>query len=49
MAERCPASFDETMISGHLDGELTQAAEQKVEILTAKTTDATAEPFDDDA
>ena len=32
MAERCPASFDETMISGHLDGELTQAAEQKVRI-----------------
>jgi predicted anti-sigma-YlaC factor YlaD len=32
MAESCPASFDETMISGHLDGELTQAAEQKVRI-----------------
>ena len=32
MADRCPASFDETMISGHLDGELTQAAEQKVRI-----------------
>ena len=30
MAESCPASFDETLISGHLDGELTQAAEQKV-------------------
>ncbi len=26
-----------------------QAAEQKVEILTAKTADAPAEPFDDDA
>ena len=32
MADRCPVSFDETMISGHLDGELTQAAEQKVRI-----------------
>jgi predicted anti-sigma-YlaC factor YlaD len=32
MADRCPASFDETMISGHLDGELTQGAEQKVRI-----------------
>jgi anti-sigma factor RsiW len=32
MADRCPASFDETMISGHLDGELTQAAEQQVRI-----------------
>ena len=29
MADRGPARFDETMISGHLDGELTQAAEQK--------------------
>jgi predicted anti-sigma-YlaC factor YlaD len=32
MAESCPTSFDETLISGHLDGELTQAAEQKVRI-----------------
>jgi predicted anti-sigma-YlaC factor YlaD len=32
MADRCPARFDETMISGHLDGELTQAAEQKVRL-----------------
>ena len=32
MADRCPASFDETLISGHFDGELTQAAEQKVRI-----------------
>lgn len=32
MAERCPTSFDETLVSGHLDGELTQAAEQKVRI-----------------
>ena len=32
MADRCPASFDETLISGHLDGELTQAAEQKVRV-----------------
>ena len=32
MADRCPASFDETMISGHLDGELTQVTEQKVRV-----------------
>ena len=32
MAESCPVRFDETLISGHLDGELTQAAEQKVRI-----------------
>ncbi len=32
MADRCPANFDETLISGHFDGELTQAAEQKVRI-----------------
>ena len=32
MADRCPASFDETLISGHIDGELTQAAEQKVRV-----------------
>ena len=32
MADRCPASFDETLVSGHLDGELTQAAEQRVRI-----------------
>jgi len=32
MADRCPASFDEAQISGHLDGELTQAAEQKVRV-----------------
>jgi len=32
MSERCPASFDETMISGYLDGELTQAADQRVRI-----------------
>ena len=32
MANRCPASFDETLISGHLDGELTQAAAQKVRL-----------------
>jgi predicted anti-sigma-YlaC factor YlaD len=32
MAESCPASFDETLISGHLDGELTQAAEQRVRV-----------------
>jgi len=32
MADRCPASFDETLISGHFDGELTQADEQKVRV-----------------
>ena len=32
MIDRCPASFDETLISGHFDGELTQSAEQKVRI-----------------
>jgi predicted anti-sigma-YlaC factor YlaD len=32
MVETCPANFDETLISGHLDGELTQAAEQRVRI-----------------
>lgn len=32
MTDRCPAAFDETLISGHLDGELTQAAEQKVQL-----------------
>ena len=32
MANHCPTSFDETMISGHFDGELTQATEQKVRV-----------------
>jgi len=32
MTDRCPNAFDETLISGHLDGELTQAAEQRVRI-----------------
>ena len=32
MAESCPTRFDETLISGHLDGELTQAAEQRVRV-----------------
>jgi anti-sigma factor RsiW len=32
MADRCPERFDETLISGYLDGELTQAAEQKVRV-----------------
>jgi len=32
MTDRCPASFDETLISGHFDGELTQAAAQKVRL-----------------
>ena len=32
MPDQCPRAFDETMISGHLDGELTQSAEQRVTI-----------------
>ena len=32
MADRCPASFDEALISGHFDGELTQAAAQRVRV-----------------
>ena len=32
MADQCPRSFDETLVSGHLDGELTQAAEQRVSV-----------------
>jgi len=32
MPDRCPHSFDETLLSGHLDGELTQSAEQRVRI-----------------
>ena len=32
MTDHCPSAFEETQISGHLDGELTQAAEQKVRI-----------------
>ena len=32
MTDRCPVSFDETLISGHFDGELTQAAGQKVRV-----------------
>ncbi len=32
MPDQCPRAFDETMLSGHLDGELTQSAEQKVAI-----------------
>jgi len=30
--DRCPRAFDETLVSGYLDGELTQAADQKVRI-----------------
>jgi len=30
MTQRCPTSFDEALVSGFLDGELTQAKEQKV-------------------
>jgi predicted anti-sigma-YlaC factor YlaD len=32
MTLSCPRAFDETLISGHLDGELTQAAAQKVRL-----------------
>jgi len=32
MTNACPNRFDETLISGHLDGELTQADEQRVRI-----------------
>ncbi len=32
MTDRCPTSFDQSLISGHLDGELTQAAAQKVRL-----------------
>jgi predicted anti-sigma-YlaC factor YlaD len=32
MTERCPTAFDEKLISGYLDGELTQAVDQKVRI-----------------
>ena len=32
MTDHSPCRFDDTLISGHLDGELTQAAEQRVSI-----------------
>jgi anti-sigma factor RsiW len=32
MTDRCPRGFDEHQITGYLDGELTQAAEQRVRI-----------------
>jgi predicted anti-sigma-YlaC factor YlaD len=32
MSEACPHSFDERLLSGHLDGELTQAEAQQVRI-----------------
>lgn len=32
MTERCPSGFDPSLLSGYLDGELTQAAEQRVRI-----------------
>ncbi len=32
MTDQCPTAFDETLISGHLDDELTQAAEQRVRL-----------------
>jgi predicted anti-sigma-YlaC factor YlaD len=32
MADKCPTSFDQKLITGYLDGELTQAAGQKIRI-----------------
>jgi predicted anti-sigma-YlaC factor YlaD len=32
MSERCPHGFDQALLSGHLDGELTQADDQRVRI-----------------
>jgi anti-sigma factor RsiW len=32
MPERCPTSFDQALISGFMDNELTQAAEQRVRL-----------------
>ena len=32
MTTNCPDRFDQTLLSGHLDGELTQADEQRVRI-----------------
>ena len=32
MTDQCPRAFEESLISGYLDGELTQAAEQRVSI-----------------
>jgi hypothetical protein len=32
MSDRCPQSFDQSLISGHLDGELPQGADQKTRI-----------------
>lgn len=32
MPERCPSRFKEALLSGFLDGELTQASEQKVRV-----------------
>ena len=32
MTNNCPDRFDQDLLSGHLDGELTQAAEQRVRI-----------------
>lgn len=32
MTQACPRAFDETLISGHLDGELTQATAQRVRL-----------------
>ena len=32
MAERCPTGFDQTQLSGYLDGALTQGAEQRVRV-----------------
>ncbi len=46
MVERCPQAFDETLITGYLDGELTQATEQRVRI-HLEDCDACAALFDE--
>lgn len=38
MNERCPTMFDEKLLSGFLDGELTQGAEQRVRLHLAACT-----------
>lgn len=32
MADRCPSGFDQALLSGHMDGELTQQNEQRVTV-----------------
>lgn len=47
--EESLAAFEQGIALTRSCQQALQAAEQKVEILTAKTPDAPAEPFDDDA